>query len=459
MTGHLLRALAAAAVLSLSAPALGAEHDTAPAPEAAAGVAEARSLMRAGRFDEALAVLAPLVRGEAVQADALFQYGLAAIGAAQRPDVSEEKRDALLDEAIAAFHGMLVRRPELIRVRLELARAFFFKGEDRLARRHFEQVLAGEVPPPVAANVGRFLAQIRARRRWSARFGFALAPDTNIGATSDERVIYIDVGGARLPFTRDAEELTSSGVGLSVWTGGEYQHPLSQRWRLRAGGNLSRRDYSGSRFDQTFLSAHAGPRWLISRRSEASLLASAQRRWSATAPDHDALGARLEARHRLTRRMTANLRASWHDRSYRTRTYLDGPVVDASLGGTVVVSPTVRADAAAGWGLERPKQERQRHDRRWVRAGVSVALPGGFTVGGSGEVRWADYEGSWVPHTRAGESREDRTYNARLSVHNRGLSWQGFSPQVSMVHEVRKTNAQLYDYERTGGELRFVRVF
>jgi len=29
----------------------------------------------------------------------------------------------------------------------------------------------------------------------------------------------------------------------------------------------------------------------------------------------------------------------------------------------------------------------------------------------------------------------------------------------SRTYEVRKTNAQLHDYERTGGELRFVRVF
>ena len=39
--------------------------------------------------------------------------------------------------AIAAFRAMLVRRPELVRVRLELARAFFLKEEDRLAERHF----------------------------------------------------------------------------------------------------------------------------------------------------------------------------------------------------------------------------------------------------------------------------------------------------------------------------------
>ena len=40
-----------------------------------------------------------------------------------------------------------------------------------------------------------------------------------------------------------------------------------------------------------------------------------------------------------------------------------------------------------------------------------VALPRGFTVGGSGELRWTDYAGNWFPHTTGGESREDRTYS------------------------------------------------
>ena len=142
------------------------------------------------------------------------------------------------------------------------------------------------------ANVRRFLAEIRARRRWSLHAGFALAPDTNIGGTSDERIIHIDFDGRRLPFRRDAEDLTTSGIGVSVWTGGEYQYPLGDGVRLRAGANLSRRDYAGSRFDQTFGSGHAGPRWLADRNTEASVLASVQRRWSAGAPAYDALGAR-----------------------------------------------------------------------------------------------------------------------------------------------------------------------
>ena len=59
--------------------------------------------------------------------------------------------------ASASFRTILIDQPELVRVRLELARAFFLKGRGRAgAREHFERVLAGDVPDAVvAANVQR----------------------------------------------------------------------------------------------------------------------------------------------------------------------------------------------------------------------------------------------------------------------------------------------------------------
>ena len=428
----------------------------ATASQSAAGsVAQARALIRNGRFNEALVLLRPFVARRTIKADVLFLIGLASIGAAQKPGLAEQDRGVLLDGAIAAFRTMLIDNPGLVRVRLELARAFFYKGEDGLSQEHFERVLAGNPPAPVVANVRRFLSRIRARRRWSMHLGFALAPDTNIGGSSNERIIYI----YGLPFRRDAESLTTSGIGLSVWGGGEYQHPLGDRVRLRLGMDASRREYSGGKFDRMLLSLHMGPRVFVSRTTAFSVVANWRHQWSANDPDYFDLGGRLTLSHRFTRRVTANGRASWHDRRYRTRKHLDGPVRNFSLSAGWVLTPAVRLDATAGYGRDRPETVKYRNDSKWLQAGVSVALPRGFTVGGGGGVRWTDYEGNWSPHTEGGVPREDRTYNLRASVHNRAITFYGFSPEVSLVHEVRKTNAQLYDYKRTGGELRVVRQF
>jgi len=455
----LLRTLALTACLALAAPAWGAEHEDVPLPPTAPAEAEAKALLDAGRFEDAIVVLRPLLEEKPVAPSVLFLYGLASLQASQRPNRTDDDRETLLNEAIAAFHLMLVEAPGLVRVRLELARAFFLKGEDDLARRHFEAVLAGGVPQPVVANVRGFLAAMEARERWSFSLGAALAPDSNIGAASETRTIYIHVFGQPLPFERDAAELTTSGVGLALWGGAEYQLPLAERWRLRAGGEASRREYSGSEFDQFTLATYLGPRWLADRDTEASLLASARQRWTGTVKDHHALGARLEVGHRIDPRVTLSGRASWHERRYRTGTRLDGPIVDASLRGSWVVTPTVRAELSAGYGRERPESVSRRNESRWVGAGVSVILPLGFTVGGGGELRWTDFAGEWPPHTPPGEDRADRTRSLRLSVHNRAFTLYGFSPEIVVVNEARETNAQLYDYQRTHGELRFVQQF
>ena len=463
-----LRLAALGTCLLLALPALaGAQGDFDPASSSGAsssgasepvGVAEARALMDAGRYMEAVSVLGPLVQGEVVEANTLFLYGLAALGGSQQGEVPEGTREALLDQAIASFRAMLIEAPGLVRVRLELARAFFLKGEDGLARRHFEYVLAGDPPAAVVSNVQRFLSEIEGRGRWSYRIGAALAPDSNIGGTSEERTIYI----FDLPFERDQGELTTSGVGVSVWGGAEYQKPVSESVRVRAGAEFARREYGGSEFDQFFLGSHLGPRWQVDGNTGVSVLASARQRWLGTVPDHRGLGGRVEVNRRVSRSVTAGASASWHGRRYRTRDHLDGPVFDGALRAAWIALPTVRFELSGGYGWERPRSERWRTRSHWAGLGVSVILPLGFNVGAGAEMRWTDYhesEGSWFPNIDDGSAREDRTRSVRLSVHNRGFTLMGFSPELVAVHEERETNAQLYDYERTRGELRFVRQF
>ena len=445
---------AATLFLLFAASAANAADEGADQPPATLSEGEARALISNGKFNEALAILRPLAKAHPKHTNIHFLLALSAIENSRSADTSEEDQEVLLDEAIAVLHAILIDQPDLERVRLELARAFFYKREDRLARRHFERVLAGEPPAPVAANIRRFLVEIRARRRWSMYLGGAVTPSTNIGRASDAETINI----FGFPFRRDADEPRRSGVGLSVWTGGEYHFPLGERLRLRLGSDAAREEYPGTRFDQTFLSGHAGPLWLVNRDTSVSLVADARRRWLATSPYYLDLGARSEIRHRLNRRITLTGRASWYDREYRVQDILDGSILDFSLEGTWLVTPTIQTNAAVGYADEHTDAKTWRNDTRWGRIGVSVALPRGFTLSGSGEYRKTEYEGNWFPFTD-GSSRKDRTEVLRVSIHNRAFTLYGFSPQLVVSHEERKTNAQVYDYNRTNGEVRLVRQF
>ena len=97
---------------------------------------------------------------------------------------------------------------------------------------------------------------------------------------------------------------------------------------------------------------------------------------------------------------------------------------------------------------------------RWVRVGTSLALPLGFTLGVSAQMRRTYYEGSGQVHlTLHGRQRLDRTRTFTLSVLNRAFTLFRFSPQLALVNEARATNAQAQDYDRNRAELRFVRQF
>ena len=290
------------------------------------------------------------------------------------------------------------------------------------------------------------------------RFGVALAPDSNISSRSEEGTILIDTSFGRLPFTFRGDDRPTSGIGLGGLGRRRISISACNPLALAHGRRPLAPGIPVGRIRPDVPGRPCGPRWLFSRSTEASLLASARQSWLSDEPDYYDLGFRLSGGHRIDRRTTTSFNASWHDRRYAGRPWLDGPLVDAAAGLGWVATPTIRLNGAAGWGLQRTKRENERNTSRWIRAGVTGLLPWGFTVGGSGTVRWTGYEGNSL-FVLGGGARRDRTYSVRLNVLNRAFALRGFSPQLSVVHEWRRSNAQLHDYRRTFGEMRLVRLF
>lgn len=102
------------------------------------------------------------------------------------------------EAAIRTFRSILGRYPSLVRVRLELGRAYFDNRQWLEARREFERVLAADIPPTVQRNVLVFIRRIDSRRGFDWRF------DVGITRLGDARnyetdAIELDFGGVVLP--------------------------------------------------------------------------------------------------------------------------------------------------------------------------------------------------------------------------------------------------------------------
>ena len=169
----------------------------------------------------------------------------------------------------------------------------------------------------------------------------------------------------------------------------------------------------------------------------------------------------LEAGGGSLRGSRGRLGASWSAKRYDENTHLDGPVADLSVGLAWAVSPPRRANLCTGWSRERTELKFMRNRTFSTSLGANIALPRAFSVSGTLTGRWTDYEGPGLPPSNVvdGSPRRDLTRSIRLSVLKRDLTIREFSPQFSVTHERRGSNAQQADYRRTGGEISFVRQF
>ena len=285
---------------------------------------------------------------------------------------------------------------------------------------------------------------MRARKRWSAYFGLALAPDTNVGAASGADTIWLPAFGTLLPFRVNDDARPSSGVGLLVWGGGEYQQPLPDLWgrplRLRVGG-----DALAPGIRPCALRPHADRRpcrAALARRPDLGVQPARQR---PPGPERGRL--RNTAKPACAwRRRSASVRAcsraeaaSWHQRIYQERGGLNGPRWQASLDLRWQATPTLSAGLGFGYSAEAPRVQHQRNARPWVQVSANYALPWGFTVGASANFYRTTYEPGpyWRVLTQGDAQRVDRGRSFRLTLLNRAVTLGGFSPQLVGIYEAR----------------------
>lgn len=413
----------------------------------------ARQLINQENYAAALPILRerlPAQQTAAHRVDVLFLIGW---GALQWSEQSEgEQQQALLDEAIQALRLILTHNPGLLRVRLELARAFFLKGEDDLAKEHFELALAAHPPPAMATNIQVFLNAIKKRKRWNGYFSLALAPSNNVNSGSDRTQVSPD-----LMFTITPDSQAQSGVGLLISGGGNYQLPFVPNWSWRFGVDAQRSEYRKSNFDSMSLSLRGGLRYIPDAPWEMSAQLVGGRVWART-PQYDYYGGELSVERRLSQRLQVFASAAWRQRRYRTSGNRNGLYSDYQFGLTHYITPLLRLNSRAGFHTGRPSDRSSHSNQYSLRQSATMLLPNGWQT--SGSVQWERTRfKSTSFSTEDREERRDEGRIFRLTLLNARFTIGGFSPQLALVRELRKSNFAFSHYKRYRGELYFVQQF
>ncbi len=435
-----LRGCPAAVMLACIAPAVLAQgFDT-------AGVAGIADRVRAGEhqaaYDRALERRAELEG----QPEFDFWYGIAALETGH------------VNEAIFALERVLLAQPGSARVRLELARAHFLAGEDRRARRHFEQVLAQDPPGPVTATVERYLHAIRQRadRYTTVVTGYAEVGgghDTNVNSATDANEI--DMFG--ISFELSDEDREKGDEFARFGTGAEVRRPLSPDTTFFLAGDFEQRaNAEHNDFDTRKLEARAGT-VLHHDQAQTRLGLRAQQFDVGGEPYRDLLGIDLNANWRPSPGLVFHGGLQLAQQTYEDQELRDATLAIISGGLTGVEDAPLRPVVSVGAFVGREEPDDDSDNARAIAerdiAGLSGSLRLQFTpqwrLRAGLQYRRNEYG---ADHILTQKTRKEDYYQAELA-----LNWQPdthwrVGPQLR--YSVNEANVELYDYERSVFELR-----
>jgi hypothetical protein len=147
-------------------------------------------------------------------------------------------------EGVLALERYVLQFPDDARARLELARAYFYAGDDVRSREEFEAVARTQPPPEVQAGIDRYLAALtdreaRYRGRRTAFVEVGGGYDSNANAGVAQADIGLPVLG---PVTVDDFGVRKDSAFGWLAAGAEIRHPLS------AGLTINGSVYGGGTF-------------------------------------------------------------------------------------------------------------------------------------------------------------------------------------------------------------------
>ena len=400
----------------------------------------ARAAITAGRLDEADRLLSQVDANAVDRNDFDFLRGTVALA----------KRD--FDGAVVAFRAILDRDPSLNRVRLDLARAFFEKGDDEEAEHHFRVAEAAGLPATVQENVDKFLDAIRRRKHWSLDVTVGIAPDTNSNAATSAKSVTI----YSLPFDLNSDARQHSGFGVTAELGGSYQYELAPNSRFILGADDKEVDYASHKFDDRTMSGVAGPRFLIDNDTEITILALANRHWFGEYPLNWGAGGRVEGQQSITPHLLMSGAVEGQQITYDQYKVLSGPRISFSTSATYGLDAvsSVKLDVAT---LREQTTDPAFSDFQYI---VGVAyfrdLSFGFNTSVGANLDFARYD---TVMAGFGATLHYDKVAWKISLSNRHLDVLGFSPVITYIRTNQHSNLPLYSYSRDQGEIGVTKTF
>ena len=363
------------------------------------------------------------------------------------------------DKAIEAFSAILAADPTLIRVRLELARAYFAAEQWNRARQEFFIVLSGDLPEPVRRRVLGFIRAIDARRGFDWDLSLGL---TNTGGSRsyDSDTILLDFGGLTLPLTLDRN--TESQLGIRATGAATYRLPIGLTSgdkvtsSLFVQGFFDITDAPNSTYDDYIAGVRTGLRF-TGANTTYSVAPVYSQRYLAGEHYEDQAGVGLAFENRTGSGFSVFGTASYSNVNNKFAEDRDGTLGQAqigirqSIGGTGAIGLSFfYEDKSVDFALEN-------YGLYGVRLLGVVDVPFGLTLRPS---IFFEKKGFPEPSPLFTGNPDEESLGARIRVEKNDLFiGNGFSPFFDVSHRRTKSGIEAFSYTETEYEFGLERRF
>ncbi|MDR2051257.1 MAG: surface lipoprotein assembly modifier [Deltaproteobacteria bacterium] len=371
--------------------------------------------------------------------------------------LSEKEGD--LDEAIEIFHRILDRHPALARVRLELALTYMAQGSWYRADYHMRLAGASEdLPEGVPENIKLLLYIIRQNKNWDVWFNFGLAPDNNVNSSQGGEECIATIFGVLCRQLPESEKA----VGVNLSLGGNYEYKFDRDWGLKNDLMLFSNTYDESDYDDLYLAASTGPRYVYPR-GDVWVAFTASRRYLGHKPFSYSTGVKIDASHDFTNRLSAGLSLKYSPTRYDDYgDILDGDTRGASARLTCMLGASTYAGLKAG--IEKEYTRDKIYTNRRITLGVNFGaeLPAGFRLYIEPSVLFTGYDRArWTVKDYDFKQIKEKsvTWRYLFSVSNNKIDFWGFTPQILYSYTRRNSNIWQREYAKHALEFSMQRLF
>ncbi|NNK65554.1 MAG: DUF560 domain-containing protein [Rhodobacteraceae bacterium] len=352
--------------------------------------------------------------------------------------------------AIEILEPLVSALPDVTRIRLELARAYFQTQDDDKARFHFERALGDPLSDADRAAVLGFLDAIEARKRWEFGVSVAVISESNPGQRTSAETI--NIGGLRFTLTDTAEDSTGIETRLSFGVLPPVTTDVSGRFVL----TLRDKSFDNEDFDDRTVGGEAGFVLRADGGAQYGAGVLIEDRKLAGAPFSEGRGIYADATALVGPATRATMRVSYKDLTHDTVTSRDGPTRAMRLSLSHVVNSRFAIRSSLNFSDIEAEADWEKGQELGISVGATYAFDGGLTLqvdaGVSSQKRDAAAPLFLDP-------RDDTARFVAVSALYREFEIQGFTPVLGVRYDTRNSPIPLFDYDNTALTFGFTRLF